>query len=87
MKFKPMLLAVGLTVLSSSLALAQAPVHQSPQPEAPAVVGKPHAKSGAKAQAAAHKKHKAGKKSAAKKGKKKPAKHGKSAKLAKHPVH
>ena len=87
MKIKSMLLSVALTVLFTGLAQAQAPVHQTPQPEAPAVVGKPYAKAQTKHQAAAKKKHKAAKKSGAKKAKKKSAQPGKSTKQAKHHVH
>ncbi|HEY4083101.1 MAG TPA: hypothetical protein VGM81_20645 [Burkholderiaceae bacterium] len=95
MKFKPMLLSAALTILISGMAQAQAPVHETPQPEAPAVVGKHHAAKPV-AKSASKKKHKAAKKSAAKsakKGKKKPAKSAKSAKhtqqakQAKHTVH
>ncbi len=87
MKFKPMLLTAALTILLSGLAQAQAPVHETPQPEAPAVVGKHHAaKPEAKSKASAKKKHKAAKKTSAKRGKKKPGKSAKSTQQAKHHV-
>jgi len=80
MKIKSLLLSLAL----SSAGLAQAQVHETPQPVPPAVAAKPHLK----AQAAAKQKHtKPAKKSAARKGKKKPAKHAKSAKAHKPAVH
>ena len=77
MKFKILTLALSLLMAGT----AQAAVHETPQPQAPAVVGKAHVAT------AATKKHKAAKKHV--KSKKKGAKkHGKaSAHKSTHHVH